>query len=178
MSPKKMEVPLVMDQFSLTEFFFRLVEPEDKPGVEPGTLSVAFGIAHMDLPAPHRLVLKVHHAFKHPDGAVFEVKASIVGFFKMSSSTPPNEGDALLKRNGLSMLYGALRGLVLPFSGAFPPGVRCILPTVNMIQVVDDAEGEVKKHGVTEAPAPYSPQKKQLRKERPKKSIKGARNGR
>lgn len=157
MTTETMKVPLVMDQFALTEFSFRLVEPEETPVVAPGTISIHFGLTRMDLPAPHKLVLKVAYAFSPPqaEGARFEVKAAIVGFFKAPEDISDKERDAILKRNGLSMLYGALRGLVLPFSGAFPPGVRCILPTVNMIQVVEDAERDAGKKQVKEQPAKY-----------------------
>jgi hypothetical protein len=158
MTAEKMKVPLIMEQFALTEFSFRLMEDEKKLGVPSGTISIHYGLTRMDLPAPHKLVLQVVYAFSPPqaDGARFEVKATVVGFFKAPEDIPDEERDARLKRHGLSMLYGALRGLVLPFSGAFPPGVRCILPTVNMVQVVEDAERGAKAARVKEVPTAYT----------------------
>lgn len=142
MAEKTMIIPMQLEQFALTEFSLRLVQGPGMEKASDGRFQIGFDLAKIDLPAPFKVVLRVEHSFLHQETALVEVRAVIVGFFKLPPELTAAQADTLLKINGLSMLYGALRGLVLSFSGAFPPGVRCILPTVNMAQVVSEAEAE------------------------------------
>ncbi len=118
-------------------------------------------------PAPYRVVLNVVYLFQHADGALFLVRATIIGFFRFTDDLDEKKRTDLLELNGLSMLYSSLRGLLLSFSGAFPPGVRCTLPTVNFAEVVKEAKktGTAAKLGKRKA-ASVPKKKKKTAKDR------------
>jgi hypothetical protein len=69
--------------------------------------------------------------------------------------------EQAIRINGLTILYGALRGLLLPITATFPLGFRYILPAVDMIQIIKAVEEPNTAASQTrEKPAKYHPTSK------------------
>jgi len=67
------------------------------------------------------------------------VNCEITGFFQFTDATPKGNEELLLRQNGFSVLYGALRGIVALTASAFPGG-RFLIPNVMPQDVVNEIE--------------------------------------
>ncbi len=69
--------------------------------------------------------------------------AEIVGFFRHSDNGLDPNAEAYSKRlNGISLLYGTLRGVVAATTGFFPQG-KMILPTIMPQEIVEAVEKQL-----------------------------------
>jgi preprotein translocase subunit SecB len=62
----------------------------------------------------------------------FQLEAAVTGIIKVSSDTPKEKVQHLAEINGINMLYGTLRGIVLSATGIFPKGplmLRSFVPS-------------------------------------------------
>lgn len=69
------------------------------------------------------------------------VKAEISGFFRFPEGTEKKQMEALIRVNGVSILYGILRGIVANSTGVFPNG-KFLLPTIMPQDIVKQVEAE------------------------------------
>ena len=138
-----MTEPVVqLDDFGLTDLHVHW-EPADQGASEIATkLNVGYVVHHLTSdPTHYRLRLTIKDRRFAPGGDSFaNVQATILGFFTFPSSTEPAEREKRIRLNGLTMLYGALRGALATVAGVFPPGFRYVLPTVNMLDVIKTVE--------------------------------------
>lgn len=138
-----MTKPVVqLDDFGLTELHVHW-EPAGKGARDvPTNLNVTYVVHRLTSdPTHYRLALTVKDRRFAPGGDSFaNVHATILGFFIFPSSTEPAEREKRIRINGLTMLYGALRGALATVCGVFPPGFRYVLPTVNMLNVIKAVE--------------------------------------
>ena len=67
--------------------------------------------------------------------AGYDVEADIVGFLRVDEEMPDEEKDKLVPANGVSVLYGVLRGVVGASTGAFAGG-KLVLPTMMPHDIV------------------------------------------
>ena len=95
------------------------------------------------------------------------IDTSIVGIFSAPEDMDYNDRYQLIAINGGTILYGILRGQIAAFTGAFDGG-RFTLPTINMIQIFEEAE----KNRAQKSPKKTLPKKSTTRKITPKKSKK------
>lgn len=68
-----------------------------------------------------------------------KVDCEIVGLFSLTSATPLGKEEEILRINGVSILYGILRGIFSMTTGAFPGG-GFSLPSVMPQDIVRDVE--------------------------------------
>jgi len=69
----------------------------------------------------------------------YAINVEIEGVFSFPDVTPDDKIDYLCRVNGLTILYGILRGEIANVTGSFKKG-KFILPTVMMQDVVQDIE--------------------------------------
>ncbi len=69
----------------------------------------------------------------------YAIDVEIEGVFSFPDDTPAENIDYLCRVNGLTILYGILRGEIANVTGSFKNG-KFILPTVMMQDVVQDIE--------------------------------------
>lgn len=69
----------------------------------------------------------------------YAIDVEIEGVFSFPDDTPEENIDYLCRVNGLTILYGILRGEIANVTGSFKNG-KFILPTVMMQDVVQDIE--------------------------------------
>ncbi len=84
-----------------------------------------------------RFKLQEQTADQKPLG--FRLTVEIVGFFTIGDQIPPEKVELQTRVNGVSVLYGILRGLVANVTGSFPVG-KLVLPTVMPQDIVNDVE--------------------------------------
>ena len=138
-----MNIPLQLNHFALTELHLSPVTDASQAAKSKESIAFGFGFDKLDDHHHYRLALQViFFPVSQPDGTVFRIESTIVGFFSLPSECSENEREKLLTSNGLAMLYGALRGALLSVVGCFPPGLRCVLPTINIQEMVATAEVE------------------------------------
>jgi len=88
-----------------------------------------------------------------------EIDAEIIGIFSFSKDASENEMHSLIRINGLTILYGLLRGHLATITGAFP-GQRFILPSIYMNNVILEVEQRRKKNSVKKTRVSKKPSKK------------------
>lgn len=71
----------------------------------------------------------------------FDLDAKIVGFILFDEEETKEKMEALIRLNGVSILYGILRGIVATVSGSMPTG-KFLLPTVMPQDVVRMVESQ------------------------------------
>ena len=67
------------------------------------------------------------------------IDCEMVGIFSFTEATPKGKEEAVVRINGINMLYGALRGILATLTGAFPGG-RYSLPSIMPQEIVNDVE--------------------------------------
>ena len=147
---------LRLDDFGLTDLEVHWRHAGAAAGAERDTLGVGYQVEEMvGDPTRFRLTLTVDDRTRlAADQPPAIVKATAVGFFSLPESTPPAERARVIRVNGLTVLYGALRGALAAVTGLFPPDCRYVLPTVNMLEVIQHVEGGNREE--RKEPAPVS----------------------
>ncbi len=67
------------------------------------------------------------------------IETEIIGIFECPPDIDKGKIEYLVRYNGLTILYGILRGQLSTFTGSFPAG-RFILPTIDMRKVIEEVE--------------------------------------
>lgn len=67
---------------------------------------------------------------------VRKLELEVEGVFQVSDNLDEQKLFNLLHFNGLTILYGVVRGIVMNVTGSFPGG-RIILPCVNMAEIIE-----------------------------------------
>jgi len=98
---------------------------------------------HKSDPHRYRLTFRFdcHEATEDKTEVGNAVKAEISGFFRFPKSTDKKRMDLLIRLNGVSILYGILRGIVANATGVFPNG-KFLLPTLMPQDIVKQVETE------------------------------------
>ncbi|MGE3310608.1 MAG: hypothetical protein AB7O66_11605 [Limisphaerales bacterium] len=69
----------------------------------------------------------------------YQIGAEIAGYLRIDPSDNPEKDEVRFRVNGVSFLYGALRGLVAVVTGSFPGG-KFNIPTILPFDVVKAVE--------------------------------------
>lgn len=134
-----------LDHFGLTRLDMQWHEacPE---GVKPTrTFQVSYQVGRNDPANPirYRLVLNVEDGQAAPeDKPLYHLNITIMGFFSIQGEPPVEERERMIRLNGLTVLWGTLRGALTAISGIFPPGFRYNLPTINVLELVQEIEAK------------------------------------
>lgn len=78
-----------------------------------------------------------------------KLAAEVVGYLALNPALSKADREKLVRENGVSILYGILRGIVATMSGAFPNG-KLLLPTTLPADIVSQVE-EQKKEAIKAA---------------------------
>lgn len=84
----------------------------------------------------------------HKEKVGIDIDVEINGVFRLPEQLEVDHREALLRVNGVSILYSTLRGIIGNLSGSFPEGRLC-LPTILPNAIVQQIEA--KKQAVTDA---------------------------
>lgn len=139
-----MEPVLQLDDFGLTDLQVHWHAPVDDNDEITSNLDVGYVCKCLTAdPKRYKLTVTVKDRRSLPSGGkIADLEATIVGFFSFPAEREPAERERIIRVNGLTMLYGALRGALATVSGLFPPDFRYVLPTVNMLDVIKTVEAK------------------------------------
>lgn len=134
---------LQLEDYFLTRLEIRFDGPAE-PEIESASVNSTF---HYDVMShkedAKRRMLAFHVEFRELDGkernAGYHIVCSIVGMFRFTDATPEDKEDYVICVNGISILYGALRGILSTATGNFPRG-RFLAPSVMPNEIVADIE--------------------------------------
>ncbi len=134
--------PVRLDDFGLTHLEIHCEPVRATPGEMTHAIGLDYQVGfRKDNPSASRLGMEFRDSVKDKNGAeLLRIKAAITGFFTFPEDTPLPKRERIIRVNGLTILYGVLRGLLMPAVAAFPMPFRYILPTIDMIQVIKKAE--------------------------------------
>mgnify|MGYP002620227501 CR=1 FL=1 len=134
----------------LENFYIQSMHLDFHPGDVPEAGDVATAdrvsfdydvLYNSELPDTWAMMLNVYLAPPEDEQlAGYELEVQIFGVFD-ASEINPTDIEYIIRLNGLMVLYGLLRGQVAGHSGAFPLG-KLMLPSVNMVEVVEEVEAE------------------------------------
>jgi hypothetical protein len=139
-----MNAPVVLlDDFALTDLELHWQSRAPVNGAVTSNLQVGYRVEQLTKePARFRLTLDVEDSRVTEGGAALgRIKVTAVGFFSFPEPGPQLDRGRAVRINGLTMLYGALRGALTTITGVFPPDFRYVLPAVNMLEVIRTIEG-------------------------------------
>lgn len=105
----------------------------------------------------YRLTLEVtcHEATAAGKKTGNAVEVEITGFFSFPDGTDRKKMNLLVRVNGVSILYGILRGIVANNTGTFPHG-KFLLPTVmpqDIVKQIEEEKAAQRKPKAEEKPA-------------------------
>lgn len=138
-----MSQPVVqLDDFGLTDLRVHWEADADEGQQAISNLTVAYTVRTLSAdPTKYRLTMTVKEQRRIKQGDLLSsVEATILGFFSFPDGTTTDEREKRIRLNGLTMLYGALRGALATVRGIFPPNFRYVLPSVNMLEVIKNVE--------------------------------------
>ena len=69
----------------------------------------------------------------------YSINCEIVGLFCLTKAAPQGKEDLLFRLNGVSQLYGALRGIISTATGSFAGGLF-VLPSIMPQEIVEQTE--------------------------------------
>lgn len=150
-----MSEPVVqLDDFGLTDLQIHWKSAAGKRDEVTSTFNVGYVVEHLTSdPTRFRLNLTVKDDRAAGGGnSIANLEATIVGFFSFPVETEPTEREKRIRINGLTMLYGTLRGVLANVCGVFPPDLRYVLPTVNMLDVIKSVEEKRARKARTKQP--------------------------
>jgi len=139
-----MEPVLQLDDFGLTDLRVHWEAPQGETGEVTSRFDVGYTCKHFTAdPRKYKLTLTVKDRRSSAAGSqIANLEATIVGFFTFPPETEVADREKRIRINGLTMLYGALRGTLAAVCGVFPPDSRYVLPTVNMLDVIKAVEAK------------------------------------
>ena len=140
---------LKLEDFQLVQLDVRWHDAEDFGGEESVPSDAGFGISYDVLRQKEdsrRFALKMRFQ-SSPDGrgkVGYTIVAVMEGFFSFPESVAEDDMQMLVRINGLTILYGILRGQLSMITGVFPGG-EFVLPAIYMPDVVTQIESQRKK---------------------------------
>lgn len=148
--------PLQLKQHFFTEFSVKAFEKGSQKAEIVMEPAIACG-RDPKLPNHWRLVLEFKLKSADPEKPfLYEAEAAILGLIEVNSGYPEEKREQLAFVNGLSLLYSALREMLLTVTGRCAQGALC-LPTLNFADLFAgwSAENKTKEtrfeHGHAEA---------------------------
>jgi len=143
---------LKLEEFQLTDLLVRWHE-EGNEGREESERLIADGECGLSYEVfrqkenPCLFALEMRFQFTPGEGrpkAGYEIDATIEGFFTFPEGMPEDNMQTLIRLNGLTILYGILRGEVASVTGLFQGG-RFVLPAVYMPDIIESIESQKPK---------------------------------
>jgi preprotein translocase subunit SecB len=132
-----------LEDYVLTRLHLDFIPPqEDEVQINQARSAFDYSVGvHQKEKHRYRLEFRVkcHEADSKGNKVGYELETEIVGFFSFNESDPKEKMEMLVRLNGVSILYGILRGIVATASGSFPAG-KFLLPTVMPQDVVESVE--------------------------------------
>ena len=124
----------------LVKMHVEIVEPDIPVGkAVPAKhgFSIAYDVGRRtDDPSEYRMTL---HVTIKPEESGWHIDSAIRAVFRCPEGLPVPQMEGLVRVNGGTILYGALRGHIAALTGAFPQ-MSLNLPTINMLEVVKRIE--------------------------------------
>ena len=135
---------LLLEQHFLKRLHIDWKAPSSEPMSPVATTRCSFDYevaVHRTEPLRRMLTFRLQaQQLDHEQQAVaHKVDCEIVGLFSLTSATPAGREEEILRINGVSILYGILRGVFLTTTGAFPGG-GFLLPSVMPQDIVRQVE--------------------------------------
>jgi preprotein translocase subunit SecB len=92
-------------------------------------------------PKKHKMEFSVQVREQNEKGETLghSIECRFIGFFSFTETTPPGKEGYILLVNGVSMLYGALRGLLGIVTANFPGG-PFMLPNIMPQEIVQNVQ--------------------------------------
>lgn len=166
---------LQLEDYGLTDIAIKWEPSHQDASETTASIAVNYQVARQrEAPRRYKLTLHFRHSVGSADGKnQLSIQTSLVGFFLFPEEMRVTEREKAIRVNGLTILYGALRGLLLPITAAFPPGFRYVLPAVDMLQVIKAEEQQRRAEPVArERSASYRPVRKTEASGRSTKTVK------
>jgi hypothetical protein len=92
---------------------------------------------------PSRRMMRFKATFQQLDGnqqkVGFTIRCELIGMFRFTEATPKGKEESVLRINGVSQLYGAMRGIVTVATGSFGVG-HFLLPSLMPQEIVAEVE--------------------------------------
>jgi hypothetical protein len=132
---------LQLEKFVTRKLSAEFVIPELKTDASPVMLKHSFGIDYQvgrreDDELRYRLTLQVS---LKAETAGWNIEGVLDGYFLCPTEMPVPVREGAVRVNGGTILYGILRGQLSALTGTFPEH-PFVLPTVNMLQIVEEKE--------------------------------------
>ena len=146
--------PLELRDFTIRdlEFHWQVPAPGSKGQERDFRVTYQVAVNSTD-PLDYRLELVVADS-QSPSEKVagYSLKATIWGFFRFPDGLDREKREYHIRINGITMLYGTLRGALATIGGMLPPNRRYVLPTINVFELIEAAEGKAKAAAPTLPP--------------------------
>lgn len=166
---------LQLEDYGLTDLTIRWEPIDQGTSDTKSSIAIDYSVAHQtDNPLKYKLGLNFRHVIGSAEGKDhLSIQTTIVGFFLFPDTLSATDREKAIRVNGLTILYGALRGLLLPITSAFPLGFRYVLPAVDMIQTIKAVEETKRAAPVVRERSPeYRPTSKKAATVRASKTVK------
>jgi preprotein translocase subunit SecB len=91
---------------------------------------------------------------------VYDTDVAVQGMVEVHETFPADKREQLAEVNGYSLLYSAIREMLLTVTGRSSNGLMC-LPTLNFVEIVANKEtqGKLKEGAIATTPSPAPVQK-------------------
>jgi hypothetical protein len=149
---------LQLNDFSISKLH---IEKNDKPvNIAPFKAKVGYSVQqHKENNDLYKLNFSFDgSSLKSNNEIDFLVHSEMCGFFSFPDGYTVEEKESLIRVNGLTILYGILRGQIAMCTGSFPGG-KITLPTLSMYEIVMKAEANLKKNQIKDSPVPLKAKK-------------------
>lgn len=138
------EPTCTLDEFFMTRLEIQWVDPGSDGTVDVHSLNCGFDYdVFTSRDDGRQFMLKFRGTFREVDAEEkpvgYQVRSEITGFFKVSDEVPEEHRGGFIRGNGVSILYGILRGELAAATGSFPNG-KLNLPTIMPKTIVDMVE--------------------------------------
>ena len=135
---------LLLNEYFLTRLSVKYDFPDTIPNINVASVNSTFNyevLTHHDDPKQRQLKLQIE--FQELDEKQqkvgYHIECEVVGFFSFTDATPKEKEEYVIRVNGFSMLYGALRGVFATTMAVFPGG-RFSIPNIMPNEIVADIE--------------------------------------
>lgn len=135
---------LQLEDYYLTQLHVDWGIPSTKEPIKVESTECSFDYevgVHTKAPQRRMLKLKVKMQEQDEKGQKvgFRIETEMTGHFSFTEATPSGKEEYVLRVNGVSMLYGTLRGILGTITGSFP-GRRFSLPSIMPNEIVKQVE--------------------------------------
>jgi len=140
---------LKLEDFQLVQLDVKWQDEEDFEGEESVPSDAEFSISYDVLRQKEdsrrfALNMRVQSGPDGPGKAGYTIVAVMEGFFSFPESVAEDDMQMLVRINGLTILYGILRGQLSMITGVFSGG-EFVLPAIYMPDVVTQIESQKQK---------------------------------